>query len=211
MLACSAHTHLRTHASRYNTIIASGVRKVYYGRGENKFGAPAASSFRVQASTVAGTHPTPLGLRELARFASNLVTSVLLGSASDSTPIPTALIPPWVGPHPPPPPPPSSPLVWVDAATLGVEGKGWGRNSSAVFWQRLPDSAKAIIPKGIWTLSQQPSGVLVRFRFVCNKRAATPLTVCNKRAATPLTVCIKRAATPLAVMCRIASTSLLWA
>jgi hypothetical protein len=72
---------------------------------------------------------------------------------------------PKVGLAPGDMPPASGPVArWVDGRSLGVGGKGFAPNSSANFWQRLPDAAQATVPANIWRLSLQPAGVVVRFR-----------------------------------------------
>ena len=57
--------------------------------------------------------------------------------------------------------------VYTDGSLLGVEGKGFPREGSKIFWQRFPDSAEAPLTKagdgGIWRLSTSPSGLVVRF------------------------------------------------
>jgi hypothetical protein len=300
--ARAQHNYTREAYRRaYNQLLTEGVTGLYYGQHALKFGGRRMTDFVAQVSTVAGVHPKPLGLRELATFASGLITAVLEGRASDTTLQPTG------GPWPPPAAPPAAPtpgpcppappgtckqrpggfigqdvshqesvdswtaccdtcsanarcakwvwvaksnkcnlhgvaalwsagpaaephvcgdvrngsshsrrgtssensaaamvredgesgewlsdaaleeqrwrseimgwssqpadkagtpgatLVWTDARQLGVEGKGWGASASANFWQRLPDSAKDAVPAGIWHLSTQTSGILVRF------------------------------------------------
>ena len=56
-------------------------------------------------------------------------------------------------------------MRWVDARTLGVEGKGFAEEAEdRSFWQRFPSSAQGVVPPNIWRLSTQTSGLLVRFR-----------------------------------------------
>ena len=56
-------------------------------------------------------------------------------------------------------------MRWVDARTLGVEGKGFAQESGdRSYWQRFPSSAQPLVPRNIWRLSTQPSGMLVRFQ-----------------------------------------------
>ena len=297
--ARSEHNATREAYRRaYNQLLSEGVRGLYYGAHTLKFGGrPTATDFQAQVSTVAGVHPKPLGLRELATYGSALIIEVLEGRASDSTPQPTGgRWPPSPAPPAPRPPAPPAPpgacaqraggfiggnvgklegvrsweacchvcsakpqcakwvwvasskecnlhsaaapwgagpssdprlcgqvrnssslasgesaaaaielstgeeeagewlsdaaleeerwrtgilgwssdpidtpgslgssLVWTDAMKLGVEGKGWGASDSANYWQRLPDSANGVVPDGIWKLSTQTSGILVRF------------------------------------------------
>lgn len=56
-----------------------------------------------------------------------------------------------------------SSLRWVDAKTLGIEGRGWASGTETPF-DRLPARAKAKVRADVWTLSQDSSGMLVRFR-----------------------------------------------
>lgn len=53
------------------------------------------------------------------------------------------------------------PLWWIDAATLGLEGQGWGNES--VPFTRLPDRAEALVPPRVWDLSRDSSGLVVHF------------------------------------------------
>ena len=150
----------------YNALLATGVEGLYYGRGERKFGGrDMATDFEAQASTVSGVHPPPLALRSIASHVSGVVKAIMNGSAT-AAPVPTGGT--W------PPRAPSSPRTarpaaedykWVDAATLGVEGKGFAAEANdASFWQRFPSSAQGSVPRGIFKLAMQPSGMLVRFR-----------------------------------------------
>ena len=51
--------------------------------------------------------------------------------------------------------------VWVDAATLCVEGQGWS-DCQAPF-DRLPARAEGLVRPDVWSLGQHSSGVTVRF------------------------------------------------
>lgn len=53
------------------------------------------------------------------------------------------------------------PLDWRDAATWGVDGKGWAQ--TARFYDRLPARAEALVPKAVWDLSRHASGMSVEF------------------------------------------------
>lgn len=55
----------------------------------------------------------------------------------------------------------SPPQQWVDAATLGLEGQGWGGESAP--FTRLPDRAEALVPSRVWALSRDSAGVVVHF------------------------------------------------
>ncbi len=52
-------------------------------------------------------------------------------------------------------------LVWTDARTLRVEGRGW--NDTAEFYDRLPARAAERVPPAVWNLSRNSAGMLVRF------------------------------------------------
>jgi lysophospholipase L1-like esterase len=59
---------------------------------------------------------------------------------------------------------PSKNLVWHDAQSLAVEGKGW--TNTFKFYDRLPSSAQGVVRSAVWNLSQDSAGIAVR--FVCN-------------------------------------------
>ncbi len=56
----------------------------------------------------------------------------------------------------------ASDLHWVDAQTLGVEGKGWAETRD--FYDRLPASAESLVPEPVWSLGHDSTGMAVRFR-----------------------------------------------
>ncbi|MDB6057753.1 MAG: rhdA [Verrucomicrobiales bacterium] len=58
-------------------------------------------------------------------------------------------------------PAPSQNVVWHDARTLTVEGKGW--TNTLKFYDRLPSSAKGVVRSPVWNLSQDSAGMTVRF------------------------------------------------
>lgn len=51
--------------------------------------------------------------------------------------------------------------VWRDAATLGIEGRGWTETTSP--YHRFPTRAKAQVPSSVWELSQSSAGLVIRF------------------------------------------------
>ncbi len=53
-------------------------------------------------------------------------------------------------------------VVWRDASTLTVEGRGW-EVADAPF-QRLPNHAKATVPAHVWDLGRSSAGISIRFR-----------------------------------------------
>ena len=216
--AAAAHQNATREAFRraYNALLLEGYSGVYYGQGTPKLratsGGTLADDPEAQSSTCAGVHPTPLGLRHVAKHVAGLVTAVLRGTAR-AVPQPTG------GPWPPviqkqQPNLTLSPhsssaaaqeemrwrhelmgwlrlgdgagevragaLRWVDGAALGVEGRApfavlrnGSKDKDNSFWQRCPNSAAALLPKNIWKLSQQPSGMLVRFRTNATRIAVT--------------------------------------
>jgi lysophospholipase L1-like esterase len=54
------------------------------------------------------------------------------------------------------------PTEWRDAAQFDVEGRGWTQTEAA--WDRLPASAKGVVPASVWGLSKHSAGICVRFR-----------------------------------------------
>lgn len=53
-------------------------------------------------------------------------------------------------------------VVWRDAATLTVEGRGWEVTDAP--FQRLPNAAKATVPGHVWDLGRSSAGISIRFR-----------------------------------------------
>ncbi len=52
-------------------------------------------------------------------------------------------------------------IVWRDASTLTVEGRGWSDTPS--FFCRLPSRAKEKVTEGVWGLSSHSAGIAIRF------------------------------------------------
>lgn len=52
-------------------------------------------------------------------------------------------------------------VLWRDASELTIEGKGWSDTPS--FFSRLPARAKESVPEGVWGLSLNTAGIVVRF------------------------------------------------
>ncbi|MFN3409951.1 MAG: SGNH/GDSL hydrolase family protein [Limisphaerales bacterium] len=63
--------------------------------------------------------------------------------------------------QPAPPATESSELVWTDARTLTLEGRGW-TNTKCSF-DRLPASAEGVVRPEVWNLSRHSAGLAVRF------------------------------------------------
>ena len=59
--------------------------------------------------------------------------------------------------------------VWTDASVLGIEGKGWEETED--LYDRLPASAKGLVPNSVWYLSKQSSGLRVRFKSTSQRIA----------------------------------------
>ncbi len=57
--------------------------------------------------------------------------------------------------------------VWVDAATLRVEGRGWTDTEGA--YDRLPTRAQATVPPSVWGLSKHSAGVAIHFRTTASR------------------------------------------
>lgn len=56
------------------------------------------------------------------------------------------------------------PVDWIDGLSLPVEGRGYPAKELVRPYSRLPLAEKAGIPAGVWTLQQQPAGLLFRFK-----------------------------------------------
>lgn len=53
-------------------------------------------------------------------------------------------------------------LLWVDARTLTIEGRGWSDGLGAAY-ERLPLEAQDAVPPQVWALSKNTAGIAVRF------------------------------------------------
>ena len=80
-----------------------------------------------------------------------LISSAL--AQAPATPTPAAT---------PAPPPPN--LQWHDVTKWGVEGRAWPDDPRQRWFQRLPDSAKGKVTDPVWSLSQDSTGMAVRFK-----------------------------------------------
>lgn len=58
-------------------------------------------------------------------------------------------------------------VVWHDAATLAIEGRGWA-DTNAPF-ARLPAHARERVPEAVWGLSRSSAGIAVRFHTTADK------------------------------------------
>jgi len=54
-----------------------------------------------------------------------------------------------------------SETIWRDAASFGVEGRGWTETTTP--YHRFPARAKAVVPSGVWELSKSSAGLVIRF------------------------------------------------
>jgi lysophospholipase L1-like esterase len=52
-------------------------------------------------------------------------------------------------------------IIWCDAATLTVEGRGWDDTES--FYYRLPTRAKPLVNDTVWKLASNSAGMVIRF------------------------------------------------
>jgi lysophospholipase L1-like esterase len=57
-----------------------------------------------------------------------------------------------------------SELVWHDAATWGVEGRGWQHLDRIRYYDRLPAKAQDVVRAPVWDLSRHSAGMSVRFQ-----------------------------------------------
>jgi hypothetical protein len=55
-------------------------------------------------------------------------------------------------------------LTWHDVTDWGVEGRGWGDEPRARFFDRFPAAAEATLTPAVWSLSRDSAGMLTRFR-----------------------------------------------
>lgn len=56
---------------------------------------------------------------------------------------------------------PPVPVVWHDASTLTVEGRGW--NDTSEFFNRFPAKAKGVVEDALYGLARCSSGLAIRF------------------------------------------------
>lgn len=54
-----------------------------------------------------------------------------------------------------------SPVKWVDALSLGLEGQGWSALGHP--YDRLPERAEGMVPSRVWDLSHDSAGLVLRF------------------------------------------------
>ena len=54
--------------------------------------------------------------------------------------------------------------AWHDVKQWGIEGRGWDADTRTRWFQRLPDKAKGKVTDSVWGLSQDSSGMMVRFK-----------------------------------------------
>lgn len=54
-------------------------------------------------------------------------------------------------------------VAWHDVREWGVEGRAWGDEERARYFDRFPASAEATLRKKVWDLSRTPTGMLVLF------------------------------------------------
>jgi hypothetical protein len=54
-------------------------------------------------------------------------------------------------------------IVWHDVTTWGVEGRAWGDQARARWFDRFPSSAEKTVTTNVWNLSRDSAGMMVRF------------------------------------------------
>jgi lysophospholipase L1-like esterase len=74
-------------------------------------------------------------------------------------------------------------LQWVDAAALGVEGKGFSNTES--FYDRLPAKAKDLVEPAVWSLAQHSAGLCVRFSVSGTRSLSAKWKLKNSGLAMP--------------------------
>jgi len=55
-------------------------------------------------------------------------------------------------------------VIWTDAETIPVEGRGWQDQERLRYYDRLPAKAKETVREAVWNLSRHSTGMAVRFR-----------------------------------------------
>lgn len=75
---------------------------------------------------------------------------VLAQTSAAATPVPAKPAPPE--------------LDWHDVTQWGVEGRAWNEMPRKRWFQRLPDAAEGKVTPAVWGLSQDSSGMMVRFK-----------------------------------------------
>lgn len=75
-------------------------------------------------------------------------------------------------------------LIWHDVTTWGVEGRAWPDAPRKRWFQRLPDESEGRVTTPVWTLSQDSTGMAVRFETDA-KVIWTDYTLHRKELAAP--------------------------
>lgn len=80
--------------------------------------------------------------------------------------------------------PAEPPLTWHDITEWGVEGRAWTELPRKRWFQRLPDEAEGKVTAAVWGLSQDSTGMAVRFETDA-KTIWTDYTLHSDRIASP--------------------------
>ena len=59
-------------------------------------------------------------------------------------------------------------VQWHDVTQWGVEGRGWGDQERAKWFDRFPAKAEKTVTKSVWSLSRHSAGMMVRFKSDAN-------------------------------------------
>lgn len=87
---------------------------------------------------------------------------LLCGPLLGADPAPKSPVPPKPAANAPLPVPEDT--AWHDVTQWGVEGRGWIKDTRKRWFARLPDKAEATVTPAVWSLSQDSSGMMVRFK-----------------------------------------------
>ena len=55
-------------------------------------------------------------------------------------------------------------IQWHDVTQWGVEGRGWGDQDRARWFDRFPAKAEGAVTPAVWNLSRHSAGMMVRFK-----------------------------------------------
>ena len=59
-------------------------------------------------------------------------------------------------------------IQWHDVTEWGVEGRSWGKQERARWFDRFPAKAEKTVTKSVWNLSRHSAGMMVRFKTDAN-------------------------------------------
>ena len=58
----------------------------------------------------------------------------------------------------------NKPIQWHDASEWVTEGRAWGNEERARWFDRLPARAEGVVTDAVWNLSRHSAGMMVRFQ-----------------------------------------------